>query len=487
MKVSLRAILLGMWLLIVIVCIALGVLMAGVFQLGVGAEVRSVHSEVVEAGRATRMRFTTYLGTYSASPAHFDDPQRQHDLELILQAALADYPGVEGGFWDASKGFIAYAYPSYGGGAPKKDVPAAETGHITQVASEALVLGRAHDRHFDNERESLIIFAEPAGAGQLAIWTMSRAHVAAGKAYQKLAAGFAALFIAVLASGLCIMWFLQRWLRQIASLETSIASASSEEPLRLSETGQKELDRIVGAMNFLSARLRQSRHEAQELSSRLAKTAQMVMLGRMAAEVTHDIRNPIAAMRLRAENALAKSPEGYAEALRLVLQEINRLDDLLERLLSITRLENPIFAPVQLSVWLTQRLDALRPRADHQGATLEGRAPEAKWMFDERSLTRALDNLILNAIQHTPAGGWVKVAIEVQGSECRIIVEDSGPGIPDAETKNMFEPLVSTRAEGFGLGLGIARQIVEAHGGALRYAKGSHGARFEVELPWPKS
>ena len=102
-------------------------------------------------------------------------------------------------------------------------------------------------------------------------------------------------------------------------------------------------------------------------------------------------------------------------------------------------------------------------------------------------MCRALDNLLLTALQHTPSRGWIRVRIDLQDAHCRISVEDSGPGIPLERQESIFEPFTTTRDGGTGLGLSIAREIVEAHGGTLRCVGGNAGARLEIDLPWPKS
>jgi len=138
MKVSLRLPLFGVWLLIVVICLALAFLMAGLFQLSVGAEVKSVRADVLRGSQSIQQRFDIYLASYHPPPKDFTDEQRRHELELILQLVLADYKGVEGGFWTERGGFVAYAFPTYEGGTLKKDVPPAEAGRIAKVAADAL-------------------------------------------------------------------------------------------------------------------------------------------------------------------------------------------------------------------------------------------------------------------------------------------------------------------------------------------------------------
>src|SRR2546428_6204012 len=160
-KVSLRTPLVGLWLLIVIICLALAVLMTGLFQLGVGAEVRSVQTEVLRAAQAMQQRFGVYVASYNPLPTSLTDEQRRHELELMAQLVLGDYKGVEGGFWSERDKFVAYAFPTYEGEAPKKDVPAAEAERIAKVATDALQSRSPQERRYDGQTESLILCDRP--------------------------------------------------------------------------------------------------------------------------------------------------------------------------------------------------------------------------------------------------------------------------------------------------------------------------------------
>ena len=121
------------------------------------------------------------------------------------------------------------------------------------------------------------------------------------------------------------------------------------------------------------------------------------------------------------------------------------------------------------------------------GVALHSDAPDAAAVFDGSSMARAIDNLMLNALQHTPSGGTIDVTIQTVDNKIPFSVEDSGPGVPDSERERMFEPFMTTREDGTGLGLAIVREIAEAHNGTVRYEPGRQGARFTVELPWQRS
>ena len=102
-------------------------------------------------------------------------------------------------------------------------------------------------------------------------------------------------------------------------------------------------------------------------------------------------------------------------------------------------------------------------------------------------MQRALDNLILNAIQSTPAGGSVTVDVLRRQGKLLFHVTDSGPGVRDEIRDRLFEPFVTARSDGTGLGLAIVREIARAHHGDARLVNAGPGATFEIEVPWRPS
>ena len=142
-----------------------------------------------------------------------------------------------------------------------------------------------------------------------------------------------------------------------------------------------------------------------------------------------------------------------------------------------------------LRAFLQARLEEVAPTANRTGVTLAldpEPAADAHWNFDEKSLARAVENLLLNALQHSPSGGRIALGAEVSAERCRLLVSDTGPGVTAADAERIFEPFVTTRAEGAGLGLSLVREIAEAHGGSARClpsVEGKPGAVFVIEIP----
>ncbi|HJS86600.1 MAG TPA: HAMP domain-containing sensor histidine kinase, partial [Acetobacteraceae bacterium] len=214
-------------------------------------------------------------------------------------------------------------------------------------------------------------------------------------------------------------------------------------------------------------------------------------LGRVAAGVAHEIRNPIAAMRLRAENALAGEPHRMRAALGHVLSQITRLDGLVSQLLAMTQRRKSVPQDIQVAAFLQAIIDDYGELARAGGVRVDVAAPPLSGRLDPDLARWAIGNLVLNAIQHTPPGGLVSVSAEVSGPVLRITVADTGPGVAPALRDSLFEPFVTTRPEGTGLGLAIAREFAEAQGGRVSLRRpggeGTGGAVFALDLPWQPS
>lgn len=483
---SLQARLLALWILLLASAVATAYLMFGVYAQSTGVQVAQADLAV---GRACR----EIIDRYAVLIAQRGGTDAEAGLEGVVEAALSGAPGVEGGIWSASAGPVTYAFPTYEGTGPKTDLPAAERDTIAALNAQALRVDHAVSLNRPSRTQVLLLQACPlrGPAPGLSAWTMARAHVSDGPVYTRFLAGLGFLAATVLGSAAFLGWFLYGFSGRIARLEAALAAPppDGEDLPRLGRTGERELDRLVDALNAAGGRLREAR-------ARVVAAERLAAVGRLAASIAHEIRNPIAAMRLKAENALVSGdPDRAASALRTVLGQINRVDTLLRDLLNLTQARPLSRVPTAVAPLLAESVglhEDCASRRAVQVATAAARLPEADHPhIDRAQVARALDNLLLNALQNAPPGGRVSVGAErvtVEGAvRLWLRVSDTGPGVDPAIRASLFEPFVTGRPDGTGLGLAIVREIALAHRGEVRLVADAPETTFVLDLPWRPS
>jgi signal transduction histidine kinase len=482
---SLRSRLLALWIMLVISGVATGYLLFESFQQTANARLARSEELVARACRDLADRYQFFVVGWGGGPI---DDQLKQQLAAVAQTALADAPGVEGGVWQADEGSLAYAFPTYEGTGPKTDLPSAELNTIREVNAEALRSGRAASIRQSGRSQVLIVHACPLRGPLAGVtgWTMTRAFAAEGPAYNQLLAGLIVLALTIFGSAAWLARVLYVWSGKIRQIETALddrGEGAIDLP-KLEQTGAPELDRLVDALNSTGERLSLERRRA-------AAAGRLAALGRLSAGLAHEIRNPIAAMRLKAENALAVADGSRSEAaLNAILQQVDRLDVLLRDLLEMTQAREPRLAEVDLETFLARTVENHRDLAASRGIALTtgtGPASSPLPQLDPSQMQRALDNLIINAIQNTPAGGTIAVDASRRNGSLLLRVTDTGPGIAEDVRERLFEPFVTGRADGTGLGLPIVREIARNHHGHVRLLRDVGGAVFEIEVPWRRS
>ena len=486
---SLRGRLILLWCLFAVAAAIQAVLLTGLYRQSAGEQVRRSAVTVRRGADEITRRFAFYAAGWETPPTDFSEPRLQREITVLVQLALGDLPGIEGGVWRSGGDSIAYAYPTYEGSGAKTDVPEAERVRIASVVERAVREQRRVEDRLVLRRETIVLVAEPLNAVRgVAAWTMGRVFTEGGGAYTQLLAGMGVLLGFLLLSGAVLGWLTLSWSRRLGWMETALAEAGEELPT-LPSTGERDLDRIVVAINAASARLAAARKRHDELVQAVTKQERLAVLGRMAAGIAHEIRNPIGAMRLKAENAVGRAGERQERALRDILRHIARLDLLLGDLLTMTHPVRPTADLVEMTSFLADRIELHGEEAARRNVRLTFQSRISIWPLDRRRMAQVIDNLILNALQNTPPGGRVHVEALASGDAVlRLVVRDTGPGIPAEIAPHLFEPFVTGRADGTGLGLAIVREIVTAHGGTIRAINTeSGGAQLEIDLPWRRS
>ena len=398
---------------------------------------------------------------------------------------MKNRPGVEGGIRLRGDERLAYAFPTYQGAGPKTDEPEAELPRIGSVNREALAQGGPVFSRFDASSQILLIAACPLSGPipGLTGWAMTRVITFAGDSYRLLMAGIGVLLAAVLGAAALLTRLTLSWSRHVGRIEAALKTHEVSRLPTLPMTGERELDRIVTALNDAGQRLALARDRADDLARQLAAGERLATIGRLAAGVAHEFRNPIAAMRLKAEGGICGDAARKDQALSSILGQVDRLDDLLRRLLSVTAREETRRVAVKLAPFLQACAAAHRELANAKGVALESRADVDEGKFDPKQMRNALDNLVLNAIEAAPANSVILLAATSAGESLTLSVHDDGDGPPAAVRERLFEPFVTGRADGVGLGLSIAREIAGAHGGVARLAECDAGTTFEIVLP----
>lgn len=479
---ALRWRLLLLWLVMLAISGALAYIIRDVYLLGSEAQTQK---SLEQANQACAELQAEYTRSIKSGEGIVDIAL----MSALLNIILDELPGVEGGFWHTSQGFVAYAFPTHAGSEEKKDVPSTERKRIETLARKSLTEGSPiSDLIVGNETVVLATCPVDSSKVHLAAWAMSRSSMANSEAYDKVNRGLGLLLAFVVISGLWLGFSLYGWSKRFNRIERELGGYPDNKQREIAATGDAELDRIVTAFNQFRARLDAERARTIELGTLLGRSERFTALGRMAAAVAHEVRNPIAAMQLKAENALAR-PNGQQAALEFILREIERLDETVKELL---RKAEPVQAhprQVRIAEWLMERVDAFIDRSTAAGIDLRTRVDVESWRFDPRSLGRALDNLIANALQHTPRGGVITMTASKNALNTTMVLQicDTGPGVASDIEPRLFEPFVSGRADGVGLGLALVREIAIAHGGEARYFRQPSGACFELEIPWRAS
>lgn len=221
-------------------------------------------------------------------------------------------------------------------------------------------------------------------------------------------------------------------------------------------------------------------------------------LQRFTADAAHELRAPLALMRSQVDVTLrrARSPEEYRASHHALQVEIERLTRMAEQLLLLARADAGVLRPSPAELDLPDLLEGIaerwRPAAHERGIDLESSLPlDGEIRADPELLRRLLDNLLDNALRHTPSGGTVRLSVQTAGGGWRIAVEDTGAGVPPELRPRLFErfaradPARGRGTGGAGLGLSLCAAIAAVHGGviALEDPAGGTGARFVVSLP----
>jgi two-component system NtrC family sensor kinase len=293
------------------------------------------------------------------------------------------------------------------------------------------------------------------------------------------------LTVVALCVGLLMALYVRRVLRPVTAItERAQAVARGDLEPRDAVVSDDEIGELAATFERMVAAIARA-NEQLVVAERLAT------IGKMAAHVTHEIRNPLSSIALNLELLEEQVPKGDAEAhglFRAIGKEVERLSALSQQYLSFARRKAPAAELEDVGQIAVEAAEFARLELEKHGVQvkleIEEELPPVP--CDEAQIKQALFNLLRNAREAMPDGGVVTLGVKRDGDQALLItVDDEGKGIDPAARARLFEPFFTTKAGGTGLGLAITQHIAALHGGAISCdpAPNGRGTRFAIRLP----
>jgi len=267
------------------------------------------------------------------------------------------------------------------------------------------------------------------------------------------------------------------------------AVARAAEKKRLTDEKRRLEHEIKRYAEELEMRVDERTAELIETHKRLVTQERIAALGRAAAQVAHEVKNPLAGLLLYSLHLKSKSSdfsESQTYLVDKIVDTIKHLNSRVEQILGFARPVNLKLHSGNLNEIVTDVLELLRPQltANRVEVRLSTGEHPAYAMLDESSMRGALMNLMLNAIEAMREGGTLTITVDHRDESLRLEIADTGPGIAEEEAKKIFEPFYTTKEQGLGLGMPYAKKIIEQHDGTISLnSRPGEGTTISITLP----
>jgi len=421
-------------------------------------------------------------------------------LTLLSRVVLQNAEGVEGGFYArATSTLLGYSFPTReADNSADKEIPDAERLAILQIAGTAAATAEPSEKVFVTPGDIVLIEAVPVRDGESVLgsaWTLKRLPSVPGTNRRRAYLIVAGLGLATLTSVLLTLLVVRNLQSGVLKIEGGLENLEQDLASQIvigCDPG--EIERIASAINRLAAILRQKIENEKEIEDRLRHAERLAALGRLIAGVAHEVRNPLATIRLRVQMCQQSSDDpSVHESCAVALEEIERVNGMVNRLLNFSQPIQLRPEPTNLRLLLEQRLESHAERARHHRVRFITNFVSDPQLLsvDQNRMAQVFDNVIQNAIEAMAAsGGTLCMSVTSDGSrsaerqEVCVEFNDTGSGINPAIASRVFDPFFTTKSTGTGLGLSICHELVRAHGGEIRLVSGNgYGTTIRILLP----
>ncbi len=306
----------------------------------------------------------------------------------------------------------------------------------------------------------------------------------------------ASLYSLAIATGIALsiaiflVWLVGKNLRPLVELSaaTKRLADGDYQMVNTENLGSSEVATLGNEFNAMVLSLKERDDEIGAQHRKLLKSQRLATVGRMTAVITHELRNPLSSINLNSEmlmDLVSKSSDSEAvPILNLIISEVDRLREITDNYLGYAKVSKAQMQPTDLQEILQKLIDFHDWEWEEMGVQvrLECQTP-LPLKGDKNQLRQAFLNLLKNAVEASSKESKVTVRAHLAGGKIGVEIEDHGVGIPKESMKNLFEPFVTTKSKGTGLGLAVTQQIIEEHGGKIHVHSTSQKTLFTVELP----
>ncbi len=301
-----------------------------------------------------------------------------------------------------------------------------------------------------------------------------------------------------LALGLVLGWMVARIiLNPIYKLVLKVRDAAGGELVeQVKMSPGKELEEIDLHINRMINKINKAHEDLEKNRELLEKSSKLAAIGRIAPAIAHELRNPLAAIKMliysmKKDESITDEKEAD---LQVIAGEIDRMENFLQNFLKYARPSKPQFRQTEIQPLLLEMTHLLGPRIKQEGIELveNYEAGEVGVTADPDQLKQVVMNLVLNALEAMEKGGRLTISTEVshsseipdEGRRLLVKISDTGPGIAEEVMGSLFDPFVKGKPTGVGLGLSISQRIMELHHGRIEAANNSgQGATFTIHIP----
>jgi signal transduction histidine kinase len=257
-------------------------------------------------------------------------------------------------------------------------------------------------------------------------------------------------------------------------------------------TSGDEIGDLARGFNEMTGRLLETREQMDAANRKLVQAEKLASIGRLAATIAHEIRNPLTSVKLNLQKVAEsdKLDDVEREHIGLSMAGAGQIEKFIKELLNFTRVADLALDRFPLEQILEESFKLLRETLTHKGITIEKKYTPGLPLVqvDGDKMRQVFLNILRNAEEALEPGGRITVAVDLAGDaghkKIRVRISDDGPGIPEKNRDIIFEPFFTTKQSGFGLGLANARKIVEQHNGSIKLAKPKgRGTSFVILIP----